>query len=261
MIGGRHSGAGEIIVGGVAKKIAITGDLLGGDNSTASAISQTAYIQAAHIGAVTIGGSIVSGANSSTGSLAKSGAISSGNEIGSLAVLGDLRGNATADVKITAKSAPAGGKLPAIGAITVGGRVERTDILAGYDVAGVASDGTASIGKVSVLGDWVASNLIAGFDAGADGKFGTADDTRIGTPAIASKIASITILGQVSGTPANTIVPADPVNSDRFAFEASNVAAMKIGIATLPLTAALNTDLLVLSYTTGNDVVVKETFI
>ena len=210
---------------------------------------------------MTIGGAVVAGTNSGTGTLEKSGSIRSANEIGSIAVLGDLRGNATADVSITAKSAPPGGKLPTIGAITVGGNVERANILAGYDTATVATDGSASIGKVSVLGDWVASNLIAGFAAGGDGKFGTSDDTRIGTPLIASKIASITILGQVSGTAANPGTPTDPVNSDSFAFEASNIGLVKLGLVTLPLAVALNTDHYLLSYTTGQDVIVKETFI
>src|SRR5205823_3138388 len=94
----------------------------------------------------------------------------------------------------------------AIGKITVGGRVERADILAGYvftpqHFAG-AVNGDASIGAVKIGAGWAASNLVAGVAAGI-GKFGDADDTVIsgGNAGLTATIASIVIGGQVVGTP------------------------------------------------------------
>src|SRR5439155_857241 len=49
----------------------------------------------------------------------------------------------------------------AIGHLTVGGRVEFANILAGYQTDMGSVNGDAQIGAVKVGGDWVASNLVA----------------------------------------------------------------------------------------------------
>jgi hypothetical protein len=88
------------------------------------------------------------------------------------------------------------GDALAIGALTVGGNVANSRILAGYDRAGAAANADASIGSVFVRGDWHASDLAAGIAAGPDGFFGSEDDELFpgGTSLLAS-IASVVIKG------------------------------------------------------------------
>ena len=126
----------------------------------------------------------------------------------------------------------------AMGKISIVGRVEFANILAGYDVNLSAVNGDAQIGAVSVGGDWVASNLVAGAKNAASGNtnFGNGSDASIGagSAGIVAKIASITIAGQVFGTPKSVST------TDHFGFVAQQIGAVKIGGNSIVLTAGLD---------------------
>src|SRR5260370_9836038 len=151
-----------------------------------------------------------------------------GKDIGAITVNHDLLGNTTNPVVISARgqAVPTATTDVAIQSLTVRGLVQYTNILAGYDVDGNPVNGDAQIGDVIVDRDWIASNLVAGVMAGADGLFGTADDAIIpgGSPGIIARINSITINGQVSGTPA-------AVNStDHFGIVAEEIGSLRINV-------------------------------
>jgi hypothetical protein len=273
--GARHNHTGEIIVGGNAGIVSVGGDINGGDNATQSAtptpidITNTGFIQAGHFTSVTVNGSIFSGFNTSSstpqngtpgsgpgGKLTNSGAIRATNDIPLIHVFGDLTGNATNPVVISAKglatlAANATTDL-AIGGLTVGGRVTNANIEAGFDTSDNAVNGSAQIGTILVGGDWVASNAIVGIAPGPDKTFGdTTDDARAATatPNILAKIASITVGGQVAGTPAS---------GDIYAFEAQQIGLLSIGALAQPLQVGAHNDNFKLSATTGSDVAVLE---
>jgi hypothetical protein len=125
----------------------------------------------------------------------------------------------------------------AIGSLTVLGRVELANILAGYDAStnGLtdgsgaitgAVNGVASIGAVKIGGDWIQSNLVAGSSPGSDNLFGTADDTEIGAEGgedLVARIASILIAGQVLGTPGTQST------SDHYGFVAEDIGSFAAG--------------------------------
>jgi hypothetical protein len=139
----------------------------------------------------------------------------------------------------------------AIASLTVGGRVELADILAGYDVGLTPVDGDAAIGPVRVGHDWIASNLVAGGMNPPSGNraFGNGDDESIGPgqPALLSTLVGIDIRGRVVGR--------DDGGSDHFGFVAQHIVSVKAGGLALRLTA--NQDLIELSPGTG-DVTVLE---
>jgi hypothetical protein len=141
----------------------------------------------------------------------------------------------------------------AIKSLTVGGSVENSRILAGYDVAGLPVNGDVQIGKVVVKGQWIASNLVAGVTAGDDGFFGTADanETVISdNNPITARIASITILGAVRGT------LDDP--SDGFGFSAEEIGSLNIGKAKVPLQRGVGNDTTPVLLALTGDVLVRE---
>jgi hypothetical protein len=138
----------------------------------------------------------------------------------------------------------------AIASLTVGGRVERTSILAGYDPDMLnPTNADAQIGAVHVGGDWIASNLVAGVDAGLDGLFGTNDDALINeagqSPTITAKIGDVRIDGQVQGTPAGD----DP--DDHYGIVAQFVQSLTVGGTAIALRAGPTNDDIALG-TTGD---------
>jgi hypothetical protein len=241
LIGGPSSASGFITALESLGRIKIGGDLIGGSISgTAPGIDSSGTIQSygGRIASVTLRGSIIAGVDASTsGGLSNSGTIGAGDDIGSLTVKGNLIGNITANgisrVTITARGqeTPGASSDLAIGKISIGGRVEHTQILAGH-TGFAAVNGNAQIGLVTVGGDWRASSLVAGIqDVEADG-FGDADDVVISTPpadAIVSRIASVTIKGFVFGTGAT---------GDHFGFTAQQIGSFKAGGIKLSLTEA-----------------------
>jgi hypothetical protein len=154
-------------------------------------------------------------------------------------VKGSLVGNETLSVLIIARGQAAPGATTdvAIKSLTVGGRVEYAQILAGYTAGNItapeSANGDSQIGTVKVGGDWIASRLAAGTNRGADMIAGTDDDifSGLGSASIMSKIASIVIGGSVFGT------HADLSTTDSFRFMAQKIGSFKVGGTAFKLTA------------------------
>lgn len=158
------------------------------------------------------------------------GSITSGTDIGTLAIKHDLAGTAGAPVEISAfgkETAPVRGADLAIKTLTVGGRVEWTNVTLGVSAAGDNAD--ASIGTVRVNGDWIASSLRVATLPGVDGFSGTGDDehaarggiTGRDNPALIAQIGSLTIKGQVLGSHSD--------DSDHFGISAEWIKKANIG--------------------------------
>jgi hypothetical protein len=116
----------------------------------------------------------------------------------------------------------------AITSLSIGGHVTDSQILAGYDLTGMAANADVSIGTVIVRGAWSASSLVAGVvDSTGDG-FGR-NDTIIpgGFDDIIASIASIKIKGMVSGS-------ADP--NEFFGITVEFIGKARITGRALPLT-------------------------
>ncbi|MGB8169936.1 MAG: hypothetical protein WCF18_20705 [Chthoniobacteraceae bacterium] len=272
-IGGSLVGGTANLTGGIFPTelgpVKIGGDLVGGSIAgTAATLDRTGFIESSsRIASVSIRGSIIAGIDDSTaGSLTRSGSIRAGADLGSLSVKGSLVGNVALDgsslviISARGQAAPVGGKDVAIGKITIGGRVERANIFAGYATDLVASNDGVQIGKVSVGHDWIASNLVAGVqNLGADGlpggtgadadnvNFGDSFDAPIGAAGIANRIASILIRGAVVGT---------DTTGDHFGFSAGEIGSFKSLNFTAPL--SLRSDVIDLSPIT-DDVKIRET--
>ncbi|MGB8170073.1 MAG: hypothetical protein WCF18_21395, partial [Chthoniobacteraceae bacterium] len=260
--GGTGSDSGEVTVIGNIGPIKIGRDFVGGSVGGTASNFNTGYIQSlGRIVSITVGGSIISGIDASTGTLATSAAIHAARDIGSLTVRGSLIGNinagAVSPVVISASRQATPGALDlAIGKITIGGRVERAQILAGYSISLVADNGNASVGPVSVGGNWIASDLVAGVqdDASAalNASFGEADDLVVpgfgGAPV--ATIVSVSIKGLVLGTAAT---------GDHFGFVAQQIGSFKSlkSFASLtPLTAI--TDVPIELALLSGDVTIRE---
>jgi hypothetical protein len=181
----------------------------------------------------------------------QTGDIISGGIIGQVKIGGSIVGNSTTDAVISAlgQATPKAPSDIAIAGLAVGGRVEDADILAGYDSVSLApTNADAQIGNVSVAGDWIASNLLAGAEP-SGGQFakitGGTDNA-----AITSSIGSITIGGQVLGTPATIN------NSDSYGFAAELVKSLSIGGTKIKLLSGPDNDYLPIGATA--DVALEE---
>ncbi len=253
LIGGQGSSSGQIDILGALGSVKIGGNIEGGDYDGAGAQRETGHIEAGRIGSLFIGGSILAGANTGTGTLIDSGSVRVADDIGSIVVKGSLIGNSTNPVIITARgqAVPTATADVAIKSLTVSGRVEHADILAGYFPGGApfAGNADAQIGAV-VVGDWIASNLVAGVqddgDPMRDAFFGDGNDQKItgGTnnPAIVSKIASITIKGTARGTLGT---------GDHFGFVAQQIGSFEIGATAFPLVPGAASTLDITGYPVG----------
>ena len=115
-----------------------------------------------------------------------------------------------------------------------GPRPERSpsDVVVGGD-RGVVVERGGDRTAVKVGGDWIASDLVAGAVNAASGNtnFGDGNDHSIGVgSAITASIASITIGGQVFGTPISFS------STDHFGFVAQFIHSMSVAGAPVPLT-------------------------
>jgi hypothetical protein len=239
--------------------------LRGGDISgTQATIERSGYIQANRIASVAIGGSIIAGEDTSTpGNLERNASIRASQDIGAISVRGNLVGNFgggliddQTDVVISARgqsalSPTAAGDI-AIKSIAIGGRVEVTKILAGYDDSLTPANGNASIGPVTVGRDWVTSDLVAGVqddaDLPIDDYFGDGDDQVIagaGSDQLFARIASIAIKGVVVGAP-------NPFYQNGFV--AQQIGAFKSAGYVAPLTSGVDGPFLVTAYTVNVNV-------
>lgn len=249
LLGGTDDETGYIRALGSIGAIKIRHDLVGGSiDSGGNELSGSGYIESqGRIASVTIGGSIATGVDgSSDGSLIKNATIRAGLDIGSLTVTGSILGRYSDQGSTHVIIAAAGQQTPtattdlAIGKITVGNRVERTNFLAGYDYDLVARNADAQIGPIIVAKDWIASSAIAGaVNLGADSapggsgddednvNYGTAADAKIAehgeSTTIASRIVSVAIGGQVFGT------PSAQGSGDSYGFVAEQIGAFKVG--------------------------------
>ncbi len=257
LIGGLSTdsgGSGVIFSIGNMGAVTIGHDLTGGSITLSDSLDRSGYIEssAGQIVSVTIGGSIISGLDGSSGVLTRNASIRAANDIGSLVVAGSIighgdTGSGGSPVVISARGrlTPTATTDLAIGSITVGtvadgGRVEFANILAGYNTALTGVNADAQIGAVLVRGDWAASNLVAGASNSGFPSFGDANDAKItggtDTVGILSRIASITINGQVFGTPAS-------VNStDHYGFVAEQIGSLTIGTILTALAAGPHND-------------------
>jgi hypothetical protein len=263
LIGGSNTSSGEIFSVGDMGAVTIDRDFVGGSISgTNATLDKSGFIQSlgGRIASVSIGGSIISGADTSTaGSLTSNASIRAEDDVGSVTVTGSLIGNSNANgdspVIISARGQAVQGTTTdvAIGKVKIGGRVENARILAGYDINLTPKNADAQIGAVSVGGDWVGSSIAAGVVDGGNG-FGNVNDVRISgagttdSASIVSRITSIAIKGLVYGTPGAA--------ADHFGFVAQQIGSFKALGITVTLTAATDAPL-ELALTTG-DMTVRE---
>ncbi len=263
LLGGSSSVSGAILSDGAIGGIKIGRDLRGGDRAANGIgdISLSGYISADRLGAITIGGSVIAGFSAviSVSANSRNAWIEAVHDITSITVKGSVAGAVDAVGRRNNVVFAAGGQAAAtptsdlaIGKITIGGRVERLDVRAGYvfDPTGIsqASDGNAQIGPVTVGGDWILSNLVAGVGDRDGNGFGNDDDMLIPGGTI-SKIASIAIKGSVVGSSA--------FSSDHYGFVAHTIGAFKAAGFTAKLHATGPLDVVELSPATG-DVTVRE---
>jgi hypothetical protein len=257
--GNSATGTGQILATGDIGSVKIGGDLLGGFVGGTASLEFSGCIRAANIKSVFIAGSIIAGGDgSNTHSSRATGGILAVHSIGSVTVLGGVLGrehtdsnSADGDFNFATISARGGavatGKTDlAIGKISIGGSVERANILAGYDVSGVPRNADAQIGKITIGGDLVTSNIVAGVSTTAP-SFGTATDVKMSGAGVKdnadlagkgalSKIASVIVKGSVLGTVASN-------DAATFAIVAQHIVALKIGGTSEPMRAGAANDL------------------
>jgi hypothetical protein len=240
MVGGRRSLTGFVFVDGELANLTIGGSLIGGSAQGAEDLERSGGVFAGRIGALTIGGSVIAGTDNTSGDFSDNGAIRVQFDIGT-ATIGNLIGNATNPVLVTAfgQETPNAASDLAIGKLTVKGRVEFAQILAGTDQDGIVENADAQIGTVLVGGDLIASSIAAGVRAGFDGQFGTADDAKV-TGFFArdfvgrsSRINSLTIGGQAIGSLGG---------ADHFGIVAETIGTVRIGGTLLPTVVGNSND-------------------
>jgi Domain of unknown function (DUF4394) len=243
-----EGGIGPVKVNGsvVDSAFVTSGDIRGlsiSGNLSNSFDEGSAVFASGKVNFVKVKGSILAGAD---------GADIVAGVLGPVTVGGSIAGNDAHRINITAvgTQATTGTADLAIASVTVAGRIENTNILAGYSLGGPVN-ADAQIGKVSVGSDWVRSNLVAGVSS-ADAVFGNGDDIIIGevgqVTTIVARIAGITIKGSVVGTFGGT---------DGFAFTAEEIKAVSIGGVKVKLEAGASNDDLATSGAT-QDVRIRE---
>ncbi len=232
VIGGSSDSSGAILADGNLGPLVIGGSLIGGSivGVEPETLIATGYVQAINIASVHVGGSIISGTQLDVNDivLTQSGSIRATDDIGPMTVGGSLVGNGEDPVIISAGglvALPSSAKQDvALASVTVLGRVQRADILAGYNVNLNPVNGNASIGPVVVGLDWIASSIAAGVET-ADGSlnFGQLTDHEINAgrpPDLISTIASIRIGGQALGS-------TDAL--EHFGFVAEEIGSLSVG--------------------------------
>ena len=217
----------------------------------------------ARITSVSVGGSIITGLDNSTGGgLSANASIRAQADIVSLTVTGSVIGrsttNGTTPVIISAVHAlePTDTKDVAIGKVSIGGLASLVSIAAGYSTSLAATNADAQIGSVSVGGNWLTGNIIAGVENTAGTgtttddniNYGDTNDRLIGNAATSiAKIASITIKGIVAGS---------SPDGDHFGFVSRVIGSVKVAGYTAPMTTTAS-EILQLSRTT-NDFLIHE---
>ena len=209
--------------------VAIGGDLDGSAGGTFAGLLRAG----GNIGAVTVKGSVIGGADFS--------GIIAGGKLGKVSIGAELTSaDAAKPVFISALgdfTATTAAKAVAIAGVSVKTNVLNARILAGYTASLGADNADAGIGAITVLGNWAASSIAAGVADSTGNGFGQ-NDTLIGgdaTPTLLASIASIFIKGTAIGSVGGT---------DSFGITAQRVSKLKIGTTIHPLTPAANDILL-----------------
>ncbi len=210
LIGGSGNGAGTVSLGqlGTGK---IGRDVRGGTGISSGAI----FVNSGTTKSLTVGGSVLSGAND------LSGAIQVATSLGSLSIGGDVTGTGTTPVQFVFPGSP-GSAAVALGKLTVKGSVSFAQIVGGY-IGGTLGNADANLGSITIGGDFIASSIVAGVVAGGDGFFGTLDDAAGSsghTAGNVSRIAGVIIKGHALGTIGG---------GDAFGIVAQEIGTMKIG--------------------------------
>jgi hypothetical protein len=223
--GGTYDHSGRIFANGEITTLTIGHDLVGGSALlNLIDIHQAGFVGAKRIGTMTVGGSVIATPKNNNFVFDSIGSIRVTDDIGSLTIKGNLVGDVTNPVVISAGGA--GSNDRAIGTLTILGRVEHANIRGGFDPSGIAVDADARIGTVTVAGDWVASYLQCGLKpAGFNGK----DD-----PTLHSKITSIAFGGQVLGNVGG---------GGTYFFQSNSIGAFRAGGVTYAMTAGIFNDL------------------
>jgi hypothetical protein len=266
--GGDGIGGGHIYTDGALASITIGGSLRGGSATQTGRVSADDDISRFKMRGGIFGGSGAESGSVVTEStitamsvgldLASGNGIGSGHigaqSIGTLKISGAVIGNEahTAVISATGTSNPSNDAAAvAIRSLSIGGRIELGQIIAGVDQTGATTNADAQIGTISVGGDWVRSDAAAGVSANDEGGFGTPDDTlAAGGGSILAKIARITIKGQILGTP-------DSVNStDHYGIVAEQIGAVSVGGVAVELQFGAHNDVKEVGIT--NDVTVRE---
>lgn len=253
LVGGRESTTGIIFASNGVGSVKIGHHLIGSSIVAAgdSLDATGAILSGRFINNVSIGGSMIGGWDaSSSGDLTSNASIVTSGNIGTLSVAGSLLGNVTATgggvpriIALGTDLLPGESDEFTIRKLTVGGRVDHAQILAGYSLDAKPINGNASIGAVKVKGDWIASDLVAGAKTetvpiGVPKSFGDSDDVPINAGE-SSRIASVTIKGLAVGS---------SEGGDHFGFVAGQIGAFKA----LGSSASGSIELLELSTITGD---------
>ena len=201
--GGGGDGSGTVLCFVPGGTLAIGKDVRGGAGASSGAVTADTLQR------LTIGGSVFAGPGVASGGLRV------GNSVGVLRIAGSVAGTASRFALITA-----GGAGQSIGSLSVGGRMEKSLVLAGYSQASTPQAVSAgSIGGVTVGGDLVASSIVAGVRNPGFPNFGNDADIAFPSTTI-SRIGAITVRGSVMGTIAA---------GDHFGFVAEQIGGVTIG--------------------------------
>lgn len=202
--------------------------------------SLTGEITAVRIGSLTVGGSV-------------QGRIWASDSIGRLVIRGSL---VNSSVGVYGPKVPDGTPCVGIGSLTVFGRVEQSQILAGFDPSKIFGNGDVQIGAVTVRGDWIASDLAAGIYPGSKSLiFGDADDQKVtgggqtDHPNSHSRIGPIVIQGQLLGTPGNATTNG---------IEAEELVSLSVGGTAIHLKPGRSNDTIAIPLGEAGDVVARE---
>jgi hypothetical protein len=266
--GGTGASSGFILAEGTLGTTRILGNFTGADSTATQKVVNSAYIQAAHIPSLFIGGNVTAGDNLG-GGIDTSGAIRSTHEIGALTIKGNLTGHASNPAIISAVGqedvADKATADMAIRSVMISGNMERAEILAGYNTdttgqtitRGTPVNGDASIGAVRIGKDMIASDIVAGIAPGSDGFFGDSNDAAISGAGklnranLISKISSIIIAGKGSGTAA--------ADNGHFGIVAQQVVSVKVSNKAIALTAEASNDIATTSAATDKSKPIGDT--
>jgi hypothetical protein len=253
LLGGAGSVSGALLSGGSIGPVKIGGDFEGGDVHGSASSDSSGSIQGTRLASLFVGGSIRAGVDDSSGTLMRSGAVRFSDDIGPITIKGSILGSKSTDgsggftlAVVSARGQPGLSATAttdlAIKRLAIGGRVERAQILAGYDTLAIGRNADAQIGPVVIGGDLIASSIIAGvgtalasFGTASDGKITGGKDSSDALGAI-SKIASVIIKGSALGTFASN-------DAATFGIEAQQIGSIKLGGATVALATGAGNDL------------------